>query len=121
MVLIEILKVVEESRLSSPDFSLTNLQSMLKVCASHRRGQMSHEADHALVMIRDEIARRESITRHEALLSEQVRLKASVDRLLKPHPLVWWTFTVALLTLIVCVIGYWDQIARLFLALKFWK
>jgi hypothetical protein len=47
-------------------------------------------------------------------------LKESVDRLAKPHRLLWWTFGVAGLTLIVCVIGYLDQIARLFRALRFW-
>jgi hypothetical protein len=47
-------------------------------------------------------------------------LKESVDRLAKPHRVVRWTLAVASLTFVVCVIGYWDQIARLIRALRFW-
>src|SRR3989442_8452985 len=43
------------------------------------------------------------------------------DLLSKPHRLIWWTFWVASLTLIVCVIGYWDQIVRLLRALRLWQ
>lgn len=71
---------------------------------------------------------------HEELIAEQQRLRSAVDllisgqsdmkqsleRLSEPHGLLWWTFAVALLTLIVCVIGYWDQIVRLLRALRLW-
>ena len=41
-------------------------------------------------------------------------------RMAKPHCLLWWTFAVAFLTFVVCVIGYWDQIVRLLQALRLW-
>ena len=53
----------------------------------------------------------------ETLAEGQRQLKDSVDRLLKPNRLLWWTFWVAVLTLVVCVIGYWDQIIRAIRAL----
>jgi hypothetical protein len=49
---------------------------------------------------------------------ELKQIGSEVARLKRPHPVVWWTFIVATLTLIVCAIGYWDQIVRLFRALK---
>jgi hypothetical protein len=78
--------------------------------------------------------RRHSAQRHQELIAEQQRLRASVDLLISgqvdvkrsvdqlshPHRLLWWTFAVALLTLVVCVIGYWDQILRLLRGLQLW-
>ena len=56
----------------------------------------------------------------DSLTTGQAEVKQSVDRLAKPHHLLWWTFVVAFLTLVVCVIGYWDQIIRLLRALRLW-
>lgn len=42
------------------------------------------------------------------------RQRRQLARLAKLHPIIWWTFVVATLSLFVCVIGYWDQIVRLF-------
>lgn len=63
---------------------------------------------------------------YTALIQERQRrqlqkLQSEMGSLKKPHPVMWWTLAVAVLTLIVCVIGYWDQIKRLFQALRFWR
>ena len=75
------------------------------------------QAAYAIMAIRGELESLEISVRHQAMVAEQQRLKDSVDRLAKPHRLLWWTFVVTSLTLIVCVIGYWDQIVRLIRAL----
>jgi hypothetical protein len=49
------------------------------------------------------------------------RLQSEITALKKPHPAVWWTLVVAVLTLIVCLIGYWDQIIRFLRAMRFWR
>jgi hypothetical protein len=135
MYLMEILKVKDEGRLSSPDYSEPDLQGMIRDCEPQQGGQMGLQATQAIQAIRDEINRRRATAERQAearrhqesvaldreslktLAEGQKRLKESVDRLSKPHCLIWWTFLVALLTLIVCVIGYWDQIVRLIRAL----
>jgi hypothetical protein len=55
----------------------------------------------------------------EQVFQTQKDLKESVDHLAKPHWIVRWTLLVAILTLFVCVIGYWTEIARFFRALRF--
>jgi len=99
MSMMEVWDLVQKNGLSSSDYSLEHLHSMLSVCASQQRGQMAIEANHASLRIRDEIARRESLTRHESVigdqerqhqeirvriddvLSAQTRLQRSVDRI----------------------------------------
>ena len=72
----EIWDLVQQNRLSSPNYSRDDLDSMLSVCAPHLRGQRAFEAAHAIERIRDEIARREAqradeIRRAEAAAAEQ--------------------------------------------------
>ena len=50
----------------------------------------------------------------------QERQRRQLESLQKPHWIVRWTLVVAVLTLVVCVIGYWDQIVRFVRALQFW-
>ena len=64
-----------------------------------------------------ELAKADWGSPHFIALSQE-RQRRQLDDLKKPHRLLWWTFVVALLTLIVSVIGYWDQIARLLQALR---
>ena len=49
----------------------------------------------------------------------QKELRHSVDRLARPHWIQWAILTGTLLTLLVCVIGYLDQIVRLIRAFRF--
>jgi len=99
MSMVEVWDLVQKNRLSSSDYSLEHLHSMLSVCASQQRGQMSIEANHAILRIRDEITRRESLARHESVvgdrerqhrqirvwvddvLSAQTELRRSIDRI----------------------------------------
>jgi hypothetical protein len=70
---------------------------------------------------RELLAQQERLrTAVDSLTAGQAEVKRSVDRLAKPHHLLWWTFAVAFLTFVVCVIGYWDQIVRLLRALRLW-
>ena len=59
---------------------------MLSVCASQQGGQMAIEANHAILRIRDEIARRESLTRHESMIGDQERqhqeIRVRIDNVL---------------------------------------
>ncbi len=86
MSMMEVWDLVQKNRLSSPDYSLEHLNSMLSVCASQQRGQMAIEANHAILRIRDEIARRESLTRHESMIGDQERqhqeIRVRIDNVL---------------------------------------
>src|SRR5712671_5831634 len=47
MSMMEVWDLAQKNRLSSPDYSLDHLHSMLSVCAGQQRGQMAIEANHA--------------------------------------------------------------------------
>ena len=49
----------------------------------------------------------------------QERQRRQLESLKKPHWIVRWTLVISALTLVVCVIGYWDQIVRFVRALQF--
>ena len=64
--------------------------------------------------------KRGSVERSWAVAEIEYRnVQVSIHRAAKPHWVAWATFVVAVLTFLVCMIGYWDQIVRLFRALRF--
>jgi hypothetical protein len=65
-----------------------------------------------------ELRHRQSQKRLQAIDESQAGLQATLDQIAKPSRLLWWTFSIAVLTLVVSVIGYWDQILRLIQALR---
>ena len=52
---------------------------------------------------------------------EQRELAAAIHRTSRPHLVVWATFVVTVLTLLVCIIGYWPQVVQFVRVCRFWR
>jgi hypothetical protein len=90
--------------------SIDTLKSMREVCVKHIQ-----DADKSAIPIKqsvdEEIRRKETSEmevkaeqRHQVLLAEQRRLRASVDRLAKPHWVLWATLIAGAIAAVAGVI-----------------
>jgi hypothetical protein len=88
--------------------------------APHQMTDAELESPGLNAQLQDEKRHREIRAQIDSLIAAQADLKVAIARLEKPHWIIRWTLVVASLTLIVCVIGYWEQIKIFVRALKFW-
>lgn len=98
------------------------LREMIKICSCHASypSWEGRQAKQALDLIRDEIDRQQTSAHNSAILEEQRLLTAAIGHPAKSNWIARGGFVVMLLTLVVCVFGYWEQIKMFFQSLKFW-
>jgi hypothetical protein len=82
MHLMEIVKLKDEGRLSSPDYSESDLRGMIKVCEPQEAGTMGLLATQTIKAIRDELERRAVVQRHQEAITLANRLEQQVGKLL---------------------------------------